>query len=201
VTFYTVKSGDTWESIAAAYDADLVVLHKVNPVTLAAGTQIKIPVHSAGTGGVAPIPGTATATATATPTATGTTTTAQRITIPAGQTTYTLAGAINAGQTVQYVLNTAVGQVLNINLSDLAGTEATLGVTGPTGLAVKPADGSFTWNTTITTGGDYYISVTGLAGVQSNKGYTLTVSLTTPAAATATFTATSTSTPVTPGSQ
>ncbi|HEX2998054.1 MAG TPA: LysM domain-containing protein, partial [Anaerolineales bacterium] len=76
VTFYIVQSGDTWESIAQRFNADLVVLHKVNPVSLTAGTELKIPLNSAGAGGVV-VGATATSTATATAT---TTAAAQRIT-------------------------------------------------------------------------------------------------------------------------
>ncbi|HUF00045.1 MAG TPA: LysM peptidoglycan-binding domain-containing protein, partial [Anaerolineales bacterium] len=43
ITFHTVQGGDTWASIAQRYNADLAVLQKVNPVTLTAGTSIKIP--------------------------------------------------------------------------------------------------------------------------------------------------------------
>jgi LysM repeat protein len=192
ITFYTVQSGDSWESIAQRFNADLTVLHKVNPVALTAGTQIKIPLNSAGAAGVTPLPVTATVTATATATTT-TNTTAQRITIPAGQTTASLFGVVNANQTVQYVLNAAQGQVLNVSLTGPTSTEVTLGVNGPTGIALKQADGTFTWNTTIITGGDHYINVAGLAGIQP-KTYTLTVSLTSPGTATMTPTATSTST-------
>ncbi len=188
ITFYTVQSGDTWASIAQKYNAAIVVLQKVNPVGLTAGTVIKIPLNSAGAVGVSVTAAPGTATATATPTATATTAvTAQRITIPAGQTTISLAGVVNANQTVQYVLSAAQGQVLNVSLTGPTNTEVTLGVTGPTGLALKQADGTFTWSTTIITGGDHYISITGLNGI-STKTYTLTVSLTSSGTPTATST-------------
>ena len=45
---YTVQAGDTWNSIALNYDADLIVLQRVNPDGLAAGMVLKVPVHSAG---------------------------------------------------------------------------------------------------------------------------------------------------------
>ena len=45
---YTVQTGDTWSSIALKYDADLIVLQRVNPDGLAAGMVLKVPVHSAG---------------------------------------------------------------------------------------------------------------------------------------------------------
>jgi LysM repeat protein len=48
VESHTVKSGDTWNSIALRYNADLTVLQMVNKNTLAAGTVLKVPLNSAG---------------------------------------------------------------------------------------------------------------------------------------------------------
>ncbi|MBN2117534.1 MAG: LysM peptidoglycan-binding domain-containing protein [Anaerolineales bacterium] len=192
VTFYIVQSGDTWESIAQRFNADLVVLHKVNPVSLTAGTEIKIPLNSAGAVGVTPVTATATATATAT-----TTVTAQRITFPEGQTTTSVAGVVSPTQTAQYVVTTAQDQVLAVSVTTSAANEVGLGVNGPTGLPVKSLDGMLTWSANITTGGDYYINVASIAG-SSSKAFTLTVSLTSPATATPTFTETATGTPTTP---
>ncbi len=189
ITFYIVQSGDTWESLAQRYNADLTVLRKVNSVALTAGTRIKIPLNSAGAVRVTPLPVTATATATATAT---TTVIAQRITFDPGQTTASRTGIINPNETIQFVLTAAQGQVLTVALTGPSNTEVTLGVTGPTALVLKPADGTFSWSTNIITGGDHYISIRSVAGA-SQKAYTLTVSLT--SAATATPTATATSTP------
>jgi len=189
ITFHTVQSGDTWESIAQRYNADLTVLRKVNPVTLSAGTVIKIPLNSAGSVGVTAIPATATGTV-------ATSVASQRITLDPGQTTATRVGVINPNETIQYVIAATTGQMLSINLSGLASTEATLGVNGPTGIALKTPDGTFTWSTAITTGGDHSINIASLLG--GSKTYTLTVSLTsttTPATPTFTATATSTMTP------
>jgi hypothetical protein len=96
-------------------------------------------------------------------------------------------------QSVSYVIAAVQGQVLSVNLSGIANTEGTLGVTGPTGLALKPQDGNFNWTTTVTTGGDHTITVTSLIG-GSSRTYTLTVGLTAPVAPTAT----PTNTPSTP---
>jgi tetratricopeptide (TPR) repeat protein len=62
VSFYTVQAGDTWESIAQRYNAELAILQRVNPVELTAGTSIKIPLNSAGGGAVSvtPVPLTST---------------------------------------------------------------------------------------------------------------------------------------------
>ncbi|HET9911429.1 MAG TPA: LysM peptidoglycan-binding domain-containing protein [Anaerolineales bacterium] len=180
ITFHTVQSGDTWESIAQRYNADLVVLRKVNPVTLSAGTVIKIPLNSAGSLPVTAIPRTATATAT-------TSVAAQRITFEAGQTTTSRVGIVNPNETIRYVLGATPGQVLTISLTGPVNTEVTLGVSGPTGLALKPPDGNFTWTTNIIDGGDYTINIASIAG-SSQKAYTLTVSLTSAASATPTLT-------------
>jgi hypothetical protein len=96
-------------------------------------------------------------------------------------------------QSVSYVIAATQGQVLSVSLSAIANTEATLGVTGPTGLALKTQDGNFNWNTTVTTGGDHTITVTSLIG-GSSRTYTLTVGLSAPAPA---ATATPTNTPTT----
>jgi LysM repeat protein len=45
---HTVQSGDTWNSIALKYNADLTVLQMVNTSSLANGTVLKVPLNSAG---------------------------------------------------------------------------------------------------------------------------------------------------------
>ena len=187
ITFVTVQSGDTWESLAQRFNARVDVLKLANPGGLVAGQQARIPLNSASGAGVTAAPGTAT------PTATGTqsTTVVQRISIPAGQTSVPLYGAVNPGQTVQYIITATTGQVLSVSLSGPANTEVNLGINGPTGLALQQPSGNFTWSTTVTTGGDHYINVTNLTGVV--KTYTLTVGLT--GAATPTFTPTATGVP------
>ncbi|HSA99792.1 MAG TPA: LysM domain-containing protein [Anaerolineales bacterium] len=187
ITFHTVQSGDTWASIAQRYNADIAVLQHVNQAfSLTAGTVLKIPLNSAGAGGVV-IPRTATATATATTAA------AQRITFQPGQTTTSIAGVISPNQTVPYVVTAAQGQTLSINVVTSAVNEVGLGVNGPTGLALKLMDGTLTWTATIATGGDHYINIASILG-SSSKAYTLTVTLTSPTTSTPTFTATATAT-------
>jgi uncharacterized repeat protein (TIGR01451 family) len=186
VTFVTVQNGDTFPSLAQRYNAREDVLRLANPGGLVPGQQARIPLNSAGGGGVTAPPG-----ATATPTGTITSTPAQRITIPPGQTSLPIAGVVNPMQSVTYVIAAAQGQVLSVSLAGIATTEATLGVNGPTGLALKTQDGNFNWNTTVTTGGDHTIRVTSLIG-GSSRTYTLTVGLT---GSVATATATPTNTP------
>jgi uncharacterized repeat protein (TIGR01451 family) len=188
IIFVTVQSGDTFPSLALRYNAREDVLRLANPGGLVVGQQARIPINSAGATSVTPIPG-----ATATPTGTTAPIPAQRITIPAGQTSLPIAGVVNPLQSVSYVIAATPGQVLSVSLTGIPNTEATLGVTGPTGLALKPQDGNFNWNTTVTTGGDHTITVTSLIG-GSSRTYTLTVGLTAPVAPTAT----PTNTPSTP---
>jgi LysM repeat protein len=55
---YTVMAGDTWESIANRYNADVAVLQASNTGTLplTVGMQIRVPLNSAGGGVVVPAP-------------------------------------------------------------------------------------------------------------------------------------------------
>lgn len=174
IIFVTVQSGDTFASFAQRYNAREDVLRLANPGGLVVGQQARIPLNSAGGGGVTAPPG-----ATPTPTGTMVSTPAQRITIPAGQTSLPIAGVVNPLQAVSYVIAATQGQTLSVSLTGIGNTEATLGVTGPTGLALKTPDGNFSWSTVVTTGGDHTITVTSLIG-GSSRTYTLTVGLTAP---------------------
>jgi uncharacterized repeat protein (TIGR01451 family) len=192
VVFHNVQSSDTWTSIQQTYNACLSVLQLANPAGLIVGKSAKVPRNSASlycpgstSPGATPNPG-------FTPTPSATTAVAMRITIDPGQTTASRIGLINPNETIRYLLNAAAGQVLSIKLTAPA-NEVAMGVNGPTGLVLKPLDGSPTWNSTITAGGDHMITLTTLTG-GSSKSYTLEVSLTTPAP-TATSTVTLTPNP------
>jgi LysM repeat protein len=52
---YTVQAGDTWNSIAAKYNADPTVLQMANANTLTVGKVIKVPINSAGATVAVPI--------------------------------------------------------------------------------------------------------------------------------------------------
>ena len=186
VVFYTVQSGDTWESIAQRNNADVAVLRKANPVALTAGNVIKIPLNSAGGNAVIVTPAPANNTPAPTP-STGVT----RLTIDPGQTGTARVGVINPNETIHYVIGATQGQTLSVKLTAPV-NEVAIGVNGPTGLALKPLDASPTWSATVTQTGDYFINIMSLTG-GSSKSYTLEVSLTTPAAS-----PTPTSTPTTP---
>jgi len=190
ITFHTVQSGDTWASLAQRYNADLAVLQKANPGGLVVGQQAKIPLNSAGGGGVVVTPG-----ATAGPTATGNAPTAQRITFEPGSTTASRIGVINPNERIQYVVNAPQGQLMTISLT-APPNEVSLGVNNPNGLTIKTPDALYTWSTTVTTAGDHTINLASLTG-NTSKSYTLTVSLTNPTTPT-TPEATLTATPETP---
>ncbi|HET6822454.1 MAG TPA: LysM peptidoglycan-binding domain-containing protein [Anaerolineales bacterium] len=173
ITFHTVQSGDTWASLAQRYNADLAVLQKANPGGLVVGQQAKIPLNSAGGGGVVVTPG-----ATAGPTATGNAPTAQRITFEPGSTTASRIGVINPNERIQYVVNAPQGQLMTISLT-APPNEVSLGVNNPNGLAIKTPDALYTWSATVTAAGDHTINLASLTG-NTSKSYTLTVSLTNP---------------------
>jgi hypothetical protein len=109
-----------------------------------------------------------------------------RITFDAGATTATRMGFINPGQTLQYIVTAQQGQTLTVQLT-APPNEVSLGVSGPTGLSLKPADSNYTWSSAVLNTGDHTINMASLTG-GSSKSYTLQVSLTTPAPATPTNT-------------
>ena len=191
VTFVTVVSGDTWESLALKYNALVVVLQKANPGGLVVGKQARIPWNSAGGGPVAvtPQPG-----ATFTPTGAGTA--PMRITFDPGSTTASRIGVMNPGDRLQFIVNAAAGQVMTINLT-APPDEVSLGVNNPNGLALKPPASLYTWDSgPLATAGDHTINLVSLTG-NTPKSYTLTVSLTNAATAAPPATSTATQTPPT----
>jgi LysM repeat protein len=189
VTFHTVQTGDTIASLAQRYNADQTVLQLVNPGGLVVGKPAKIPLNSAGGSGVV--------VTTAPPTSVTPAVTAvapMRITFDPGSTTSSRTGFVNPGQTLQYIVAAQQGQLLSVQLI-APPNEVSLGVSGPTGLALKPTDSNYTWSATVLNTGDHTINLASLTG-GSSKSYTLQVSLTTPVPATAT--PTPTNTPPTP---
>ena len=179
VTFHTVQSGDTWASLAQRYNADQTVLQKANPGGLVVGQPAKIPLNSAGGSGVV---------VTAAPPTSGVTpgvtaVAPMRITFDAGSTTSSRTGFVNPGQTLQYLVAAQQGQTLTIQLT-APENQVSIGVNGPTGLALKPSDSNYTWTTTVLNTGDHTINLASLTGADS-KSYTLQVSLTNPTPPTA----------------
>ena len=158
---HTVQSGDTWDSIARKYNADVLVLQEANRgVSLTNGTKLKIPLNSAG--GTQPPP----------------TQEAIRITFPTGSSSGTLTGSVNAQGKVRYVLNASQGQTMSVKLTAPV-NEVNLAVYAPNNAALKQPDATLTWSGTLTASGDHFIEIIATFGTNA-KSYTLEVSLTTP---------------------
>jgi ELWxxDGT repeat protein len=163
VVIHTVQTGDSWESLAQKYNADLEVLRAANVgKTLTNGTKLKIPRNSAGsTVPVTPQPDTT------------------RINIPAGTNTVTISDTVTASGKDRYVLAATQGQTLSLKVTGPA-NELALAVYQPNGTALKAQDTTLTWSGTIPTTGDYIIELVSVL-VVSNKSYTMEVTLTSPA--------------------
>jgi ELWxxDGT repeat protein len=182
VVFYTVKSGDTWQSIANQYNANVQVLQAANPgVTLSAGVKIKVPNNSNGGTPVAPLP-TTPAPIPTTPVPIPTTPVPSqpiRLTFPAGNpASVSQPGTITTPGTIRYVFAGAGGQNLSVQL--IAPTnDVSLALYGPNNVTLKVPDNTPTWNGTLPTTGDYYIDLSSTMGNPS-KTFTLNLTLTTP---------------------
>ena len=190
ITWHNVQTGDTWASLAQKYNADLAVLQRANPSGLVVGKSARIPLNSAGATGVSV---TAAPPSNVTPGAT--ISAPMRITFDPGATTASRIGIINPNERIQYIVTATQGQMLTINLT-APPNEVSLGVNNPNGLALKSPDSNYSWNTAVTTTGDYTINLASVSGT-SSKSYTLQVSLSAPSTPLPTVTPTSTpSTPV-----
>ncbi|MFT3893815.1 MAG: LysM peptidoglycan-binding domain-containing protein [Anaerolineales bacterium] len=158
---YTVVSGDTWESIAAKFNADLAVLKEANKDrSLTAGTELRIPINSAGSTPATPPPSNG-----------------NRITFPAGSTTVTINGTVPAGGSVRYLLAATNGQTLTVNVTAPA-NEVALGITSPVNAVIKQKDAVLTFNGPITANGDHVIELAAVSGTNS-KTFSMVVTLTT----------------------
>jgi ELWxxDGT repeat protein len=165
IGYHTVQSGDTWNSIAQKYNADIAVLMEANPgVTLSSGVKVRVPLNSAN-GNPVPVP----------------TDQPIRVTIPAGSTTVTVTGTVAQQNKVRYVLNAAQGQTLTVKLTAPV-NEVVLAVSASNAAALKTVDAAQTWSGTIPATGDYFIDVIS-AQTTTSKNYTLEIGLTTPAPA------------------
>lgn len=165
ITSYTSQTGDTWNSIAQKYNADLNVLLAANKtVTLGGGVKLKIPLNSAG-GSQAPVGSEPI-----------------RLTFQAGTEKVTRTGTVTVSRSKdRYVLTASQGQTLTLNLTAPTGG-LELAALDINGAVLKPQNASLTWSGTIPSNGDYYIDVVNLSA--SDRQYTLEVGLSTPTAAT-----------------
>ena len=170
ITFHTVQAGESWESIAQKYNADVLVMKMANPDGIATGRTLKIPLNSAGGGAVSVSP-----VATSAP--------AEeeliRINIPSGSNSVTLTGIIPAQGAVRYIINVSQNSILNVNVSAPA-NEVSMTVRQQGGDALKPLDTTLTWSGTIPQTGEYIIRLVASAG-QANKSFILEVSIIPPA--------------------
>ena len=170
IKFYTVVSGDTWQSIANAHNADIEVLMEANKdKTLTAGTVIKVPLNSRMSGGtpVTPIP---------------TAPTARQpipLNFPPGSPTVTVSGTIGTPDTIRYIFNGTAGQILTVRLT-VPTNDVNLAVYGPNNAVLKPLDATTSFSGTLTATGQHAIDLVSQLG-STNKTYTLEVTLTTPA--------------------
>ena len=172
VKFYTVKSGDTWQTIAndPAHDAAVDILMEANQnVALTNGRVIKIPVHSKSYGSSVPV----------TPAPGGNQ--PVRLNFPAGSPKVTLSGNIGTPQTIRHVFTGAVGQILTVKLT-VATNDVSLAIYAPNGTALKPLDTTNSWTGTLNANGDHFIDLVSSLG-SASKQYTLEVTLNNPAPA------------------
>jgi ELWxxDGT repeat protein len=184
VVFHTVKSGDTWQSIATQYNANVQVMQAANPgvTTLSAGIKIKVPRNS--NMGPTPIP--VTPIVTVTPITPVPPPPPIRLTFPSGSpSSLSQSGNITTPGTIRYVFAGSAGQKLDVQLivptNDVnlaiyfVPTNATVNTT------VKAPDANVTWSGTLPSTGDYAIDLISSIGSPS-KTFTLNLVLTTPTA-------------------
>ena len=163
---HTVQSGDTWESIAQKYNADVLVLQTVNPGGLSVGSVLKVPLNSAGIR----IP-------TSGETSTNPPTSGEpiRITVPTQSGTTTVTGIVSPQGVVRYVVKVNQNETLDVKVTAPAG-EVALRIYLQGGADLKPADTTLIWAGTISNTGDYIIELTGVSG-GTNKSFILDVGI------------------------
>ncbi len=178
VVLYTVKSGDTWQSIASQYNANVQIMQAANPgVTLSAGVKIKVPRNSnAGPTAipVTPIPPTAIPNTPVPPPP------PIRLTFPPGSpSSISQPGTITTPGTIRYVFGGVAGQTLNVQLI-VPTNDVNLAIYYvPTNATVKAPDANTTWSGTLQNTGDYAIDLISSVG-STSKTFTLNATLTTP---------------------
>ena len=178
ISFYTAQSGDTWNSIAQKFNADIAVLQEANQnITVTNGACIRLPLNSAGGATVLPLT-IVPCRVSSTPLPTSS---PIRINIPAGSTSTVIPGSVTGSGKVRYVLTAAQGQTLTIKVTAPA-NEVALAVFGPNNTTLKAQDATLTWSGTIATSGDHFIDVVSVQ-TTTTKNYTLEVGLSAPVSA------------------
>ena len=184
IVFHTVVSGDSWESIANQYNADIEVLKEANlDKTVTPGVVIKVPKNSKQSGSTPVPPPTAIPPTAIPPTAIPPTAIPPtvrppiRLTIQPG-TPLTQTGTIGTPDTIRYVFTGATGQILTVRVT-VPTNDLGLAIYAPNGAALKPLDLNTSWSGTLAANGDYSIDIVSTLG-STNKTYTLEVTLTNP---------------------
>ncbi len=168
VTSYTVKSGDTWVSIAndPNNNAAVDVLMEANQgISLSSGRVIRIPVNSKAYAGSVSVPP-------------STGKEPIRLNFPAGSPTVTVTRSIGTPETIRHVFTGSAGQILTVKLT-VATNDVSLAIYAPNGSAIKLLDTTNSWSGTLTANGDHFIDLVSSLGA-TTKQYTLEVTLTTP---------------------
>ena len=168
ITTYTVKSGDSWNSIAAQFDAAVDVLMEANKdVGIGTGKTLVIPLHSRSYGsGTVPNPPPPTRQPV-------------RLTFSATNPTVTQQGTLGAApDTMHYLFTAAAGQTLTVKLT-VPSNDINLGIVGPNSSTVKALNNTISWSAPLNANGDYSIDLVS-ASATTNKTYTLDVTLSTP---------------------
>lgn len=167
IKLYTVKSGDTWESIAndPSNNAALDVLMAANEdITLSPGKVITIPLNSKNYGSSVPV--------------TPAPPQPIRLNFSVTSPKVTLQGNIGTPATIRHVFTGAAGQILTIKLT-VPTNDVGFAVYGPNSTTVKALDTTNSWSGTLAANGDYFIDLISSLG-SATKTYTLEVTLTAP---------------------
>ena len=165
IEFYTAQAGDTWNSIATKFNADVAVLQEANPdlASPTAGKVIKVPKNSAGGTVVQPPPSPGPI----------------RLTIPPGTNVVTANGTVSTPGSTRYVIAATQGQTIKINVT-IPTNDVNTAVYGPTQAPLKALDPTLSWSGTVQATGDQYIDIVSNLG-NATKTFTLEVTVTAPA--------------------
>lgn len=169
IAYITAQSGDTWESIAAKYNARVDVLKEANQgvSTVTNGARIRVPLNSAGSTPISiPTPG-------------------QSQPIRLNLTTgvkATQPGIVTASEAKdRYVFTAAQGQGLTVTLTAPSGG-LDLAIFFSNGTAVKAQNSTLTWTGNLPSSGDYYVDVVNVANADRQYSLELTLSTVPPPA-------------------
>lgn len=162
IEYITAQAGDTWESIAAKYNARVDVLKEANQgvSTVTSGARIRVPLNSAG-GNWTPTPPTPTQPI--------------RLNITPGGASVTNSGTLGADkQRERYVFAAGQGQGLRVTLTAPSGG-LELAVLFSNGTALKAQNATLTWTGTLPANGDYYVDVVNVTN--SERQFSLELAL------------------------